>query len=312
MDWNNKTCLVTGGAGFLGSHLVDKLLGLGARVILLDIVDSGRSEGGNLSIIKGDVAQKGLVRNKEIDFIFHLAALAHPKACNENPELAFSSNVTGTMNMLLLARDAGVRKFLFPSTAQLYGRYPKYIPVDEKHEIEYSDNFYNTSKRLGEDLCMVFKEAYGVPIVFFRLFNAFGPRQSNEYLIPTIISQALEKKEIELWNEKPTRDFTFMSDTVMAFIKAAESDFVGGPINIGSGKETRVGDIAKQIAESLGAEIKFLDKEVIGSMRLCCNNSYAKKILGWEPTVSFKDGLDKAIEWCRTHGVVKEIKGGSE
>lgn len=298
MDWKSKTCVVTGGAGFIGSHLVDELLGLGSRVIVLDLEQTKKHE--NLQGFRCDISKKENIKiGEDVDFVFHLAALAFPKACNDDPSLAFGSNVAGTMNMLMVAKELGVKKFVFPSSAQLYGRYPEYLPVDEKHPIEYMDNFYNLTKRLGEELCMSFYERYGFPVLFFRLFNSFGPRQKREYLIPTIIHQALEKKEIELWNDKPTRDFTFVTDTVGAFVKAAESNYCGGPINIGSGREVKVGDIARQIATDLNSEIRFLNKDVIGSMRLCSNRSKAEKILGWEPEVSFEEGLNRTIQWYR-------------
>jgi len=298
MDWKNKNALVTGGSGFIGSHLVDRLLELGANVTILDAVPPKTKEQAQALVC--DISKKENIKiDSNVDFIFHLAALAYPKACNENPSLAFNINVSGTMNMLSLAVEKEVKKFVFPSSAQLYGRYPKYLPVDEKHPIEYEGNFYNITKKFGEDLCRSFYEIHGLPVTFFRLFNSFGPRQSREYLIPTIIHQALEKKVIELWNEKPTRDFTFVTDTVNAFIRAAESTYCGGPINIGSGTETQVGDIARQIASTLGAEIKFMNKEVIGSMRMCCDRGNAKKILGWEPEISFKEGLNRAISFFR-------------
>jgi len=300
MDWKNKTCVVAGGAGFIGGHLVDRLLELGSRVTLIDSIDSKREENENLQTMICDISNKDSIKiDGDVDFIFNLAALAYPKACNENPKLAFDVNVSGIMNMLLLAKEKAVEKFVFPSSAQLYGRYPKYLPVDEKHPIEYTENFYDLTKRLGEDLCNSFHDKYGVPVVFFRLFNSFGPRQNTEYLIPTIIQQALEKGVVELWNEKPTRDFTFVTDTVGAFVKAAESTYCGGPINIGSGTETSVGDIGHQIANTLGAEIKFLNKEVIGSMRMCCDRRRAKKILDWEPEVDFKEGLNRTIRWFK-------------
>lgn len=295
MKWENKSCLVTGGSGFLGSHLVDELLKKNANVTVLDLKPPVQNE---VEFLKWDVSKKPEIPGN-IDFIFHLAALAYPRDCEQNPSLAFNTNVTGTLNMLLLAVEKNIQKFLFPSSAQLYGRFPKYLPVDEKHPIEYSNNFYSTSKKFGEDLCSTFYEKHGLPIVFFRLFNAFGPRQLSEYLIPTIILQALEKGEIELWNDKPTRDFTYVSDTIRAFLEAASSPFCGGPINIGSGKEIQVGQIAHQIASALNANVRFLNKEVIGSMQLCSDISSARKILTWEPEVSFEEGLSRTIESFR-------------
>lgn len=294
MKWKGTRSVVTGGSGFIGSHLVDRLLGLGSEVILVDTVKPERDD---VIFVENDIS-KGVAVEGEVDVAFHLAALAYPKACNDNPSLAFAVNATGTLNMLTFAQEKEVKKFLFPSSAQLYGRYPKYLPVDEKHPIDYQGNFYNLTKKIGEDLCTSYYERLGLPVVFFRLFNSFGPRQHRDYLIPTIIHQALEDGKIELWNEKPTRDFTFVDDTVNAFVKAAESDFCGGPINIGSGRETAVGDIARQIAKTLGAEITFLNKEVIGSMRMCCDRTNAQKI-GWSPAVGFEYGLAKTIEWFK-------------
>lgn len=109
----------------------------------------------------------------------------------------------------------------------------------------------------------------------------------------------MKTKQIELWSEKPTRDFTFVQDTIQAFIKAAESKYLGGPINIGSGREVRTGDIARQIANSFDAEIKFLNKEVTGSMRLQCDNTKAREVLGWKPEIPFEEGLDRTIEWFK-------------
>lgn len=300
MNWKNKHCVVTGGGGFLGRHLVDELVRRKATVTVIDVVNMEKESQGIVENKVCDISQKDSLQIEgDVDFIFHLAAYAYPKACNENPSRAFETNVTGTMNMLLLAKERGVQKFVFPSSGQLYGRYPKYLPVDERHPIDYKDNFYNVTKKLGEDLCAIFNDRYDVPIVFFRLFNSFGPGQNKDYLIPTIIHQALKNRTIELWNEKPTRDFTFVTDTIQAFIKAAESPFRGGPINIGSGQEIRVGDIARQIATALNAQITFLNKEVIGSMRMCCDRASAKRILGWEPHIDFKEGLNKTIEWYK-------------
>ncbi|HKZ41877.1 MAG TPA: NAD-dependent epimerase/dehydratase family protein, partial [Candidatus Hodarchaeales archaeon] len=201
--------------------------------------------------------------------------------------------------MMRFAVKKDVQKFVFPSSALLYGRYPQYLPIDEKHPIEFSSNIYNATKKIGEDLCLHFHEKHNLPVIFFRLFNAFGPRQATDYFIPTVINQAVKSKVIELWNEKPTRDFTYVLDTVDAFVKAAESKFIGGPINIGSGREVRTGDIARQIADSFGAEIKFLNKEVSGSMRLQCDNSRARETIGWKPSISFEEGLDRTIQWFK-------------
>jgi len=300
MVWKNKTCIVSGGAGFIGSHLVSELLNKGSKVIIIDTDDSNFKNNDRLKIIKADVNDIDKLKiDTPIDYIFHLAALAFPKSCNENPAQAYNSNVVGTFRMLSFALSKKVKKFIFTSTAQLYGRYPKYLPVDEKHPIEYLNNFYSLTKKQGEDLCVSFYERNGLPIIFFRLFNTFGPNQKEEYLIPTIIKQALTMRTIELWNEKPTRDFTYVTDTVNALIKGAESGFCGGPVNIGSGNETNIGQIARHIASVLNADLKFMNKEVIGSMRLCCDFTYANRLLDWQPNVDFKDGLNRTINYYK-------------
>lgn len=308
MEWNNKNVMITGAAGFIGGHLTEAIASSGGNVIAVDLlqqfenIDFDRF-GGKVKIVPADITnEKELEQiNDGIDYIFHLAAYAVPSLCDKNPDVAFKINVQGTFNVMRFATKKDIQKFVFPSSALLYGRYPKYLPIDEKHPIEFSENIYNATKKIGEDLCLHFHEKYDLPVVFFRLFNAFGPRQANDYFIPTVITQAIKTRRIELWSEKPTRDFTYVTDTAQAFMKAAESKYIGGPINIGSGREVRTGDIARQIADSLGAEIKFLDKEITGSMRLQCDNTKAREILGWQPKIPFEEGLDKTIQWFKEH-----------
>ncbi|HLC39830.1 MAG TPA: SDR family NAD(P)-dependent oxidoreductase [archaeon] len=308
MDWSNKTVLVTGAAGFLGSHLTDALANAGARVKIIDILSQISTRNidhlkEKIEFVDVDITNENDLNkvDGDADYIFHLAAYAVPALCEQNPYLAFKTNVQGTFNMLRFGVRKDIEKFIFPSSALLYGRYPQYLPIDEKHPIEGTSNIYNATKKIGEDLCLTFHEKHNLPVIFFRLFNAFGPRQAVDYFIPTTIVQAMKTKMVELWNEKPTRDFTFVTDTVDALMKAAESKFLGGPINVGSGREVRTGDIARQIANSFDAKIKFLNKEVTGSMRLQCDNTKAREILRWHPTVPFEDGLEKTIQWFKDH-----------
>jgi nucleoside-diphosphate-sugar epimerase len=203
--------------------------------------------------------------------------------------------------VLRLASESNVKKFVFSSSAGLYGTYPKYVPIDENHPVEIANSVYNVTKRIGEDMCNSFAEKHGVPVTILRLFTTFGPRQSKDYFFPTLILQALKNKEVALWNDKPTRDFNFVANTVDAFVKAAESHFVGGPINIGSGNEINVGEIAKRVANDFNVKLSFMNKEVVGPMRLHCNNKKAKEILGWEPMINFEDGLKATIEWYKNN-----------
>lgn len=308
MNLGGKKVLVTGGGGFVGSHLVDKLLENNSDVTVVDLPSQEVEK--NLAHVKDKIkffawdvtdfsgAEK-LAR--DFDIVFHLAAYASPSLCEKNPDMAFKINVQGTYNVLRLASESNVKKFIFSSSAGIYGTYPKYVPIDENHPIEIANSVYNVTKRIGEDLCNSFAEKHNVPVTILRLFSTFGPRQSTAYFFPTLILQAIKKNKVELWSEKPTRDFNFVDNTVDAFIKAAEADNAWGPINIGSGREINVGEIARKVASDFGVEIKFLDKDIVGPMRLHCNNQRAREVLGWEPKISFEKGLKKTIEWYKNN-----------
>lgn len=304
MKWDGKKILITGGAGFIGSHLADKLIELGAEVTVVDInkknLKNLNDVKNHVNFIECDITNPDNLKKirDNIEYIFHLAALANPRECEKNIELAFKINVIGTLNVLNFAKQKNVKKVIFTSSAQLYGGDPK-VPTDENHPIKPEESIYSSTKRMGEELCILFNEKHNIPTIFLRLFNTFGPRQSVDYFVPTVISQALNKGFVELWSDKPTRDFVFVKDTVTALIKAAETDFRGGPINIGCGREINVGDLGKKIASDLNVEIKFLNKEIIGPNRLLCNNNMAQKVLKWEPEVKFEDGLKLTIEWFK-------------
>ena len=300
MDWKEKRVLVTGGAGFIGSHLVDRLIELGSSVTVLDKITEENSNNvrhhkGKISLIDSDIAELGK-EHGAFDYVFHLAALIVPALCDKKPKEAFETNVTGTFNVLKFAVDNGIKKVVFPSTALVYGK--KYLPVDENHPLELR-GVYSITKKLGEDLCEIYINDYGLKIAYIRLFNVYGPRQPQNFFLPTVISQALKDKHIEIWTDKTTRDFIFVSDVVNAFLKVCESDFVGGPLNIGSGKETKVIDIVRKVAEKFNATIKVLDNAPPGIMRLQCNNDKARKLLNWEPKVEFDKGLELTIEWYK-------------
>jgi len=303
MNWRDKKVLITGGAGFIGSHLLDKLLELGADVEVIDItpnLENIKHLENSITFVNKDISKNNFTLAETFDFIFHLAAYTSPSISEQESDLAFKYNVMGTYNVLKSAVGMkNIKKIVFPSTALLYGE-PKYLPIDEKHPIKIEE-IYRVSKKLGEDMCATFTREYNLPIVFLRLFNAFGPRQNTDFLIPKVILQAVKDKAVEIWTDKPTRDFTFVNDTVEALIKAAETDFVGGPINIGSGREIKIIDIVKQIVNKFNATLNVSNKNIPGSMRLCCDNTMAKTILGWEPKVNFEEGLDLTIEWFKNN-----------
>jgi len=306
MNWKNKKVLITGGSGFIGSHLTDKLVELGSDVIVLDINfgENIKHLDGKITFVKKDITEYNFTLPGNFDYIFHLAAYTSPSISNEEYDTAFKINVLGTYNVLKAAlKIENLKKLVFTSTALVYGE-PKYLPIDERHPVQVVDiyktgDIYRVSKKLGEDMCTTFIREYNMPIVFLRLFNAFGPKQNMEFLIPKVILQAIKDKAVEIWTDKPTRDFVFVHDIVAALIRSAETDFIGGPINIGFGREIKVIDIAKQITNSFNATLTVLDRQVPGSTRAWCDNSQAKKILGWEPKVSFEEGLGLTIEWFK-------------
>src|SRR3989338_3166061 len=304
MDFKDKKVLVTGGAGFIGSHLVDALVEQGAHITAIDNLHTGNIK--NIVHNADKINFKGVdILNSEAvnkamegqDYVFHLAAIADPRECDSCPEFTFQVNVAGTFNILSTAYKSGVKKVVFMSTAHLYGN-PKYLPIDEKHPLG-AYNVYTFSKKAGEDLCEFFLSKYKLPVMYFRLFNVFGPRQNPSFFIPTMITQAIQKGKMELWTDKPTRDFVFIEDVVNASMMGALSEYIGGAINIGSGNEHKEGDMAKVVADSLGVEMTFLNKEVTGPMRLCCDNRKAQDVLSWKPKTSLPDGLKKTTEWYR-------------
>lgn len=304
MDWSNKKVLVTGGAGFIGSHLSEKLSRLGALVTVADLISKvGTSKiddfKDSIDVIDFDILDKENFKRlgDDFDYIFHMAGITSSYEFEKNAELGLKTNIEGTKNLLEFATKNNIKKFIFPSSAFVYGKYPKYIPIDENHPLDTTNNFYSLSKKQGEEICKSFIEFHKLPIVILRLFNTFGPRQSKDYFFPTVILQSLRNGNVEIWNEVPTRDFVYVDDTVDALIRAAENDYIGGPINIGSGNEISIGDLGRAIASKFNIEFKTLNKEVLGPLRLSCDRSLAKKLLGWEPQTPFLYGLEKTISW---------------
>ena len=308
--WTDKAVLVTGSAGFLGSHLVEALLCNGAKVLALDqIADPWRLAGVIQDITYrevdiGDVAWD-LGGEPELDAIFHLAAFSIPTAAQKDPALAYRQNVLGTANALQFAKNCSTRKFIFTSAAALYNNIPKYLPMDEKHPIDPSQSVYATTKRIGELLCEEFHKNYGLPTLYVRLFNTFGPRQSAELLIPSFIQQAQREGKITVQNERVWRDFNFVADVVDALLKAAESDYCGGPVNIGTGVEHSIGEIGRSIGDFMGVEVECLTQDTFGPTRQVCDNSFAKRILDWQPAYSFQEGLQKTLQWFSKQPALK-------
>jgi NAD dependent epimerase/dehydratase len=310
--------LVTGAGGFIGSHLVEALIGEGAEVRALVHYNSRNSRGflddlpealkAELDVVEGDVRDPFLMRRcvKGCGAVFHLASLIAIPYSYRAPSSYAETNVMGAVNVLQAALDCGVQKVVHTSTSEVYGT-AVYTPIDEKHPLQ-GQSPYSASKIGADKIAESYHLSYELPVATIRPFNTFGPRQSARAVIPTIISQALARDRIELGLLTPIRDLTFVRDTVRGFLRVMESDdAVGQVINIGSGQGISIGDLAGRILGLMGVEKPiFTGEERVRPeksevMNLLCDNSQARRILGWSPAVPLDEGLRETIAYCREH-----------
>lgn len=315
MKWQNKRVLVTGAGGFIGSHLAERLVDLGAKVNafvrynsrndwgLLELLSEEKLNA--IEITKGDLRDSNAVREiaKDVHVIFHLAALIAIPYSYIHPREVIETNVLGTLNILKAATENGsVEKIIHTSTSEVYGT-AQYVPIDEKHPLQ-GQSPYSASKIGADMIAESFYRSFELPVAIIRPFDAFGPRQSARAVIPTIISQALAGEQILLGSLYPTRDYTYIDDVVAAFIKVAESpNSIGEVINIGSNFEISIGDIARKVISIIGkareivVDAKRIRPAKSEVLRLWCDNTKARKLLGWEPKISFDDGLKTTVRW---------------
>ena len=314
MTWRNTPVLVTGGGGFIGSHLVERLVREGARVRALVTYRSSGSAGwldrselaSEVELVRGDLRDRDLVTKavQGRQVVFHLGALIAIPYSYEAPESYVDTNVTGTLNVLVAARAAGVERVVHTSTSEVYGT-ARRVPIDEHHPLQ-GQSPYAASKIGADKMAEAFQLSFGLPVVTVRPFNTYGPRQSSRAVIPTLITQALSGHVLKLGNVTPTRDFLFVGDTVSGFLMAgATADAVGQVVNLGTGLEISIADLARLIARLCGStahveqeaqRIRPTGSEV---ERLCADNSKATRVLGWAPAVDLEAGLGQTIEWLR-------------
>ncbi|HWC87571.1 MAG TPA: GDP-mannose 4,6-dehydratase [Solirubrobacteraceae bacterium] len=311
--------LVTGAGGFIGSHLCEALVRRGDHVRALARYN-GRGDAGRLDdvpleirreieVVLGDVTDPyalGPVLAGQ-DIVLHLAALISIPYSYEAPYACFATNTLGTVNVLEASRREDVRRVVHISTSECYGT-AQTIPISEHHPL-VGQSPYAASKIGADQAAESFRRAFGVPVVTVRPFNSFGPRQSARAIIPTIITQALTTYRVVLGALEPTRDLTFVTDIVAGMIAAAEApDVVGETINLGSGREISIGDLATKIFELLdGNGIRAHMERDASRMRppgseverLCADASKARRLLGWEPIVSLSEGLVATIDAIR-------------
>jgi dTDP-glucose 4,6-dehydratase len=315
MELKGKNVLITGAGGFIGSHLTERLVQEGANVHAFVRYNSKNSAGfiddfddklkSKVNVIFGDILvletiQKAL---KGIDCVFHLAASISVPYSFKNPEEVIAVNTKGTLNVLTAAKDNKVSRILTTSSSEVYGT-AKFVPITEEHPLQ-GQSPYAASKIAGDKYAESFYKAYKLPLTIVRPFNTYGPRQSARAVIPTIIVQAMTKEKIHLGSLSPRRDFLFVKDAVEGFMKIAKAgeQTYGEVINLGSGKDISIGEVAEKIVKLLGKDIPIeSDEQRIRPdkaevQRLLCDYSKAKRLVGWEPKFSFDQGLKATIDW---------------
>lgn len=327
MNIKNKNVVVTGAGGFIPSHLTEELVRRGASVKALVHYNSRNDNGmlrladpelvDKVEIVHGDITDPYYVKQvtKDVDVVFHLAALIGIPYSYIAPEQYVNVNIKGTLNVLQAALENGVGKVVHTSTSETYGT-AIYTPIDESHPLQ-GQSPYSASKIGADKLAESYYLSFDLPVATIRPFNTFGPRQSARAVIPTIISQALVKDEIHVGSLDPVRDMTFVKDTVNGFIAVATSEkSVGEVINVGTGKGHTIGDILRTILKIVDKEnmkvttdvqrVRPVKSEV---MELICDNSKAKKLAGWEPQYTLEEGLRLTVDWFKGHNNLYDTKG---
>ncbi len=311
----NRKVLVTGAGGFIGSHLTERLCADGYAVKAFVHYNSRNSWGWlesleckeRIEIIAGDIRDADILRSamSDVEVVFHLAALIGIPYSYHSPEAYVKTNIKGSLNILQAAKDSGVKKVIMTSTSEVYGT-AQAVPISEKHLVN-PQSPYAATKVAADFLALSFYRSFDLPVVIVRPFNTYGPRQSARAVIPTIITQALNGgKTIKLGSLTPTRDLTYVEDTVAGFIRAAECTMATGEIiNLGSNSEISIGDLAGLISKHFSQDIKIeFDQnrkrpEKSEVERLMADNSKAKRILNWAPKHSLENGLIKTISWVK-------------
>ncbi len=281
--------LISGSEGFLGTYIIEELKEeTNAEVLCIDIRGPTKCD------ITDYNQLLPLTKDFKIDQIMHLAAIAAPRQCDQNPDLAFKINVLGTYNMLKLAKLAKVKKFVFASSAHVYNISPCFFPTPENHPL-YPMDTYTSSKIIGEQLCKLFSDSYSLPYTTIRLFNSYGPRQSSDYFIPAMIEKA-KKGDFTMKGAGITKDFVYVEDVAKAYVKATFSDYVG-ELNVGSGVQTKLSDVAWTIFKTFGAKgLVVSSSEDNSPTMMQADITRAEKVLGWKPTIDLSEGLSRTIQ----------------
>ncbi len=322
--------LITGADGFIGSHLTETLIRQGHNVRAFVFYNSFNSWGwldhapedirGNLDVFAGDIRDPYGVKEamKGCDAVLHLAALIAIPYSYHSPDTYMDTNIKGTLNVLQAARELGVQRVIHTSTSEVYGT-ARFVPITEEHPLQ-GQSPYSASKIGADQVAYSFYASFSLPVVIVRPFNTYGPRQSARAVIPTIITQiARGQRQIKLGAVSPTRDFSYVQDTVAGFIAALNSEQgLGEVVNFGSNFEISIGDTARLIAETMNTEIEIITDEArlrpenSEVERLWADNTKVRQLFGWQPTYSgregFKRGLAETAEWFKNPANLADYK----
>lgn len=319
MQFAGKTVVVTGAGGFIGSHVVERLVRDGANVRAM-LRYTSRGQRGALDLVPADILDSvaitlGDVRDfdavREVmrgaDAMFHLAALIGIPYSYEHPQEVIDTNVVGTCNVLLAAKELGsLERVVLTSTSEVYGSAIR-VPMDEEHPLQ-AQSPYSATKIAGDALGVSFAKSFGLPVTIIRPFNAYGPRQSARAVIPTIIAQAVSGSALKLGTVETTRDFTFVEDTARAFVQIGGADAaIGEVVNAGSGREIAIRDVVMKIAAITGRELEVetdeqrMRPQASEVSRLLSDSTKADRLAGWRAETSLDDGLRQTVDWIRDH-----------
>ena len=319
MDIKNRKVLVTGATGFIGSHMVQRLIKEGAFVRALSHYRSDpnlhnleylpRDELDKLEIVKGNIEDPYFVKHivEGCEIVFHLAALIAIPYSYIAPSSYVATNIQGTLNILEACRSQSVLRLIHTSTSECYGT-ALYTPIDESHPLQ-AQSPYSATKISADKIVESYYRSYALPVVTIRPFNTYGPRQSDRAIIPTIIGQLFsDSKSIKLGSISPVRDLTYVQDTVNGFICASVSENISGEvINLGTGNAISIGDLAAKIMNITGIEKPIVtDKQRIRPEKsevynLVSNNTKAKQLINWQLSISLDKGLDLTIEFYKSN-----------
>jgi NAD dependent epimerase/dehydratase len=316
VGWSNRRVLVTGAGGFIGSHLVERLVAEGATTRAFVRYTSNGTWGWldespaktNVEVFAGDICDREVLGRamRDVDVVFHLAALIGIPYSYDAPASYVRTNIEGTLAVLQTAISTGVTRVVHTSTSEVYGS-AKRVPIDENHPLQ-TQSPYSASKAAADLMALSYHCSFGADVVTVRPFNTYGPRQSARAVIPAIITQALGGVPIRLGHLSPTRDFTFVEDTVDGFVRAAAADGVAGrTFNLGTGREISIADLVKTIQSLAGTNLPVVVDEARERPdasevdRLCADASAARAALGWTPAHDLIGGLSRTIDWMKEH-----------